>query len=117
MTAEALQNISPPQEHAGVWLGKNHFPRAEPGTLSNSRLLQIDESCFRANDEQAVVRQRVAHRAQAVAVQLRAYVLSIRKDQRGRAVPGFALLRKRGKGTAHITRKQWIVFKSRRHER
>src|SRR2546422_653652 len=61
------------------------------------------------------MRQGVAKRAQAIAIQLRADKLAIRENQRGGAVPWFTLLRKRGQGAAHIAREQGIFFKGGRN--
>src|SRR2546427_5272584 len=61
------------------------------------------------------MRQGVAKRAQAIAIQLRADKLAIRENQRGGAIPWLTLLRKRGQGAAHVAREQGILFKGGRN--
>ena len=61
--------------------------------------------------------QRISHGTQAVAIELRANVLAIGKNQRGWAVPGLAVLRESRKRAAHIAREQRVILKCGRHER
>src|SRR5216683_1553240 len=61
------------------------------------------------------MREGIAQRAQAIAIQLRADKLAIRENQSGGAAPGFALLRKGRQCAAHVARKQRIFFKGRRN--
>src|SRR5205807_5769179 len=62
--------------------------------------------CLGSRDQQPVMRQGVAQRAQSIAIQLRSHKLAVGKNQSSGAVPGFAALRKRseerrvGKGVA-----------------
>src|SRR6266478_6238411 len=104
VAAEALQDIAPAEKCTGVGVGDNHFAGTKAGTLSDARFFEIDESGFRANDEQAVVRHCVAHGAEAVAIEFGADVLAIGKNQRCRAIPRFALLRESSERAANIAR-------------
>src|SRR5260370_42644023 len=108
---ETLEDIAPAQKEASCGIRKNHFAGAEPLALGDAGFVEIDQAGFGAGDEQAVVRQGVAERAQAIAIQLRSHKLAVRKDESGWTVPRFALLRKRGHRPAHIARKHVIFFK------
>ena len=115
LDGEALENIPPAQEKPGAGVGKNHFSWTETLAFGNLRLVKIDEAGFGAGDEQTVVRQGVAQRAQSIAVEFCANKLAVGKDERGGAIPGLAVLRKRGQRAADVARKQGIFFKGRRN--
>ena len=83
--------------------------------LGDPRFVQIDKPGFRSRDQQSVVRQRVAHRPQTVAVEFRSHPLPIREDQRRGPIPRLGLLRKRLERIADIPREQGIFFVRRRH--
>ena len=115
LNGEALENVAPAQENPGGGIGEDHFSWAKPLALGDSRFVQIDQARLGAGDQQTIVRERIAQRAQAIAIQLRADKLAIGENQSGRAVPRLALLRKRGQRTADVARKQGIFLKGRRN--
>ena len=96
-------------------IGENHFAGAETLAFGDARFFEIDQAGFGAGDQEAVVRERVAQRAEAVAVELCADELAVGKNQRGGAVPRLALLRERGESGANVAREKRIVFKRRRN--
>ena len=77
LRGQAFQNVAPAQKKSRSGIGKNHFARAEALALGDLRFFQIDQAGFRAGDQQAIMRQRVAQRPQAVAIELRADELSV----------------------------------------
>ncbi len=97
--------MTPAVKGSGIGIGDDHFARAEPGTFGDARLFEIDESGFGADHEQTIVSQRVAHGAQAVAVELCADVLAVGKNQCRRTIPRFTLLRESCECATHIARK------------
>ena len=102
MATETLEYVAPAKERAGVRLGDDHFAGAKAGTFRDLRLRKIDQACFRPDDQEAIVGERVAHGAKAVAIEFCSYVLPIGKNERGRAIPGFALQRERGQSATHV---------------
>ena len=112
---EAFEDVAPAQEKAGGGIGENHFAGAEALALGDARFIEIDEAGFGAGDEQAVMREGVAHGAEAVAVELGADKFAVGKDEGGGAVPGLVLLRESGEGAADIAREQGIFFEGGRN--
>ncbi len=96
LDGEALEDIAPAQEEARGRIGKNHFSWTEALALSDLRFFEIDEAGFGAGDEETIMRQGVAQRAEPIAVELRANELTIGKDECGGTIPGFGVLGKRG---------------------
>src|SRR6266478_676347 len=115
MNGKALEDVAPAQKEPSGGIGENHFPGTEALAFGDTGFFQIDQTGFGAGDEQAVVREGVAQRAKAVAIELGADKLAVGKDEGGGAVPGLALLRKGGQRAADIARKQRIFFKGGRN--
>ena len=63
------------------------------------------------------MRQRIAQRSQAVAVEFCSHPLAIGKDHRCGAIPRLRVLRQSAQGGSHIARKQRIFLISRGHHR
>src|SRR5215472_2884470 len=61
--------------------------------------------------------ERVTHGTEAVAVELRAHILTVRENERGGAIPRLTLLRERRERTFDVARKQRVVLKCGRNER
>src|SRR6202790_5141120 len=110
MHGNALQKIAPAEKASLRRMGENHFARTEALPLRNARFVEIEQAGLGAGDEQAVVRQRVAKRAQAVAVELAADKITVGENQRRRPVPRLAVQRKRCQSRAHVPRIQRIVL-------
>ena len=115
MHGEALEDFAPAQEKAGLGIGEDHFAGAEALAFGDARFFEIDEASFGAGDQKAVVRERVAQRAEAVAVELCADELAVGKNQGGGTVPGLAFLRKRSQSGADVPGKKRIVLERRRN--
>ncbi len=114
---QPLQDFAPAKNRSRHWVRENHFARAQPLPLRDARFLEINQAGFGTGDQQPVMRQGIAQRTQAIAIQLRAHKLPVRKNQRRRPVPRLASLRQRRQRTAHIARQQWVILKRRRHHR
>ena len=117
MHRQALQDFAPAEEKPGGGIGENHFAGAEALAFGDAGFIEIDQAGFGAGNQETVVRERVAQRSEAVAVELCADELAVGKNQRSRAVPRFALLRERGESRADVAREQRIVFKRGRNQR
>src|SRR5258706_113007 len=78
---EALEDVAPAQKEPGGGIGKNHFSGAQPLALGDSRFFQINQTSLGSSDQQAVMREGVAQRAQSIAIQLRSHKLAIRENQ------------------------------------
>ena len=115
LNRETLEDVAPAQKEPGGGIGKDHFSGAKPLALSDSRFVQINQAGLGSRDQQPVMRQGVAQRAQSIAIQLRSHKLAVGKNQSSGAVPGFAALRKRGQRAAHVPREQRILFKGGRN--
>ena len=115
LDGDALEDIAPAEKNTGGGIGENHFAGAEALAFGDSRFIEIDEAGFGAGDEEAIVRQSVAERAEAVAIELGADELAVGEDEGGGAVPGFAVLRECGQGAADVAGEKRIFFEGRRN--
>ena len=115
VNGETLEDIAPAQKEPRGWVRENHFAGAETLALRDSRFFQVNEAGFRARDQQAVVRERVAHRPQAVAIELGTNKFAVGENEGGGPVPRLALLRKRAQSAAHIAREQRVFLEGRRN--
>src|SRR5690348_14243542 len=86
---ETLQNFSPAKKNTRGGIGENHFAGPEALALGDARFFEIQEARFGAGDQETIVRQRVAQRAESIAVELRADEFAIRENERGGPVPRF----------------------------
>ena len=112
-----LQQFSPPQQHPGLRIRQDHLARSEAVALRHARFFQVHQARLRAGDHQSVVRHRITHGPQPVAIQLHADRNSIAEDHRRRAIPRRAFVRQRLQRRPHFRRKKRIVHESGRHQR
>src|SRR5262249_40009407 len=74
---QPLQNFAPTIECSGRGMSDNHFARTEPLAFGNARFFKINQTRLGTGYDEAVVRYRIAKRAQTVAVELRSDNLPI----------------------------------------
>ncbi len=79
----------------GRRVGKNHFAGAEALAFGDLRFFKIDQAGFGTGDQQAIMRERVAQRTQAVAIEFRANENARRRKPARRAHPTARLVARR----------------------
>ncbi len=91
--SDGTNSLSQPQrifgtnELSALRIHQQNFSGPQPLPLGNLFVLQVRNANLGANHQQAVLRQGVTQRTQAIAVKLRAYSMPIGEDQGSRTVP------------------------------
>src|ERR1700721_4827861 len=93
MHGQTFQDFAPAEEKTGRRVGENHLAGAKTLAFCDAGFFKIDQAGFGAGNQEAVVRERIAQRAETVAVELCTDELAIGENQSGGAVPRFVLLR------------------------
>jgi hypothetical protein len=71
----------------GFKIDQNHLARAEAAGVNDALRVHIDQTGFRASDDQAIFIDGKAAGAQAVAIENGAHLAAIGKGERGGAIP------------------------------
>jgi len=108
---EALEDVAPAAKRARWRDWQESFLRGQAAGARQSAILQIHQTSLGSSDQQAVMREGVAQRAQSIAIQLRSHKLAIRENQGCGPSQGSLCCESAVNAPAHVPREQRIFFK------